>query len=62
MAKPLLRRLLDKLRRPDQEDNRPARPVPIDPATIEARRGNVDALAGLSPSIRIERDSGEDRR
>lgn len=55
MAKTYLRRLLDKLRRPDQTagDAR-VRPAPIDPAAIEAREGNVDELAGLPPSDRAK--------
>lgn len=51
MAKTYLRRLLDKLRHPDQAaGDQEAQPAPIDPAAIEAREGNVDELAGLSPS------------
>lgn len=51
MVKTHLRRLLDKLRRPDQvAGDQQGRPAPIDPAAIEARKGNVDELAGLPPS------------
>jgi hypothetical protein len=60
MAKTYLRRLLDKLRRPDQRaGDQQARPAPIDPATIEAREGNVDELAGLPPSDYLERTKAE---
>jgi hypothetical protein len=63
MAKTYLRRLLDKLRRPDQAaDDQGTRPTPIDPAAIEARKGNVDELAGLSPSDGINRAEGEGER
>jgi hypothetical protein len=63
MAKTYLRRLLDKLRRPDQAaGDQQARPAPIDPAAIEARKGNVDELAGLSPSDGTDRAEGEGGR
>jgi hypothetical protein len=63
MAKTHLQRLLDKLRRPDQTaGDRQARPAPIDPAAIEAREGNVDELAGLPPSDRINRVKAEGGR
>lgn len=63
MAKTRLRRLLDKFRSPDQEgDGGKVRPTPIDPAVIEARRGNVEELAGLSPSGRGDRTTDEGRR
>lgn len=63
MAKTHLRRLLDKLRRPDQRTgDQQARPAPIDPAAIEARKGNVDELAGLPPSDRVDRGKAEDER
>ncbi|HEX4464672.1 MAG TPA: hypothetical protein VH042_08565 [Solirubrobacterales bacterium] len=42
--------MLDKLHRPNQAaGDQQARPAPIDPAAIEARQGNVDELAGLTP-------------
>jgi hypothetical protein len=63
MTETYLRRLLDKLRRPDQEaGDQPARPAPIDPAAIEAREGKLDELAGLSPSDGINRAEGEGGR
>jgi hypothetical protein len=63
MAKTHLGRLLDKLRRPDQAaGDQQRRPAPIDPATVEARRGNVDELAGLSPADGINRAEGEGGR
>ena len=57
-----LRRLLDWLR-PDQEkaDEQKAKSTPLDPAVIQARAGDVDELAGLLPSERIDAD-GEDGR
>lgn len=62
MAKTHLRRLLDKVR-PDQEgDREQVRPAPIDPAAIEARKGSVDDLAGLSPSDGTDRAEGEGGR
>jgi hypothetical protein len=58
-----LRRLLDKLRRPDQAvGDQQAQPAPIDPVAIEAREGNVDELAGLSPSDRIDHAEAEGGR
>lgn len=62
MANTHLRRLLDRFRRPDEEGDRQARPAPIDPAVIEARKGDVEELAGLSPSDRLDRATSEGRR
>lgn len=59
MAKTHLRRLLDRFRRPDRatRDQR-AQQAPIDPAAIEARKGDVEELAGLS----ADRAAGEGGR
>ena len=63
MVKTYLRRLLAKLHRPDQmAGDQHARPAPIDPATIEAREGNVDELAGLPPSDCVDRSKAEGQR
>ena len=62
MAKTHLGRLLDKLGRPDRAGDQQARPAPIDPAVIEARQGDVDELAGLSPSDGIDRVADEGER
>jgi hypothetical protein len=63
MANTHLRRLLDKLRRPDQAAaDQQAQPAPIDPAAIEGRQGNVDELAGLSHSDDIDRAEGKGGR
>ncbi len=63
MAKTHLRRLLDRFRRPEQTTrDQQGQPAPIDPAAIEARKGNVDELAGLSPSDSADRTIGEGER
>ena len=63
MAKTYLGRLIDKLRIPDRTTgDHEARPASIDPATTQAREGNVDELAGLPPSDCVGRAKDEGQR
>lgn len=56
-------RLLDRFRRADRTaGDQQAQPARIDPAAIEAREGNVDELAGLSPSHCVDPAKGKSER
>jgi len=57
------RRLLDRFRRADRTAGDPqTQPARVDPAAIEAREGNVDELAGLSPSDCVGPATGKGER
>ena len=57
-----LRRLLDWLRPVRKADERSAQPVPVDPAVIQARDGDVAGLAGLHPAEHINRAKDKGRQ